>query len=134
MFGRLNEWIDRVNRRVASRGREITIRFDDAAVIVEEKTKGRITGVRTLPWDNIRAVMLYKRDVYTYDLLCAAVTSDSGSSLELNEEMPGWDAFARALHAHLPGAPEWKDWYLKVFAMPAGESLQLYSRVTGPGA
>lgn len=57
---------------------------------------------KVMPWTNVRRVMAFKRDETT-DLICLML-SDGEISLEVNEEMSGWEELIREIPIRLPGA------------------------------
>lgn len=67
-----------------------------------------------LPHPAIDAVIFYKRDEITTDLICCDVEA-SGLVWTFHEEMAGWDA----LIAHLSALPGFRsDWYAAVTGQP----------------
>jgi hypothetical protein len=61
------------------------------------------SGTHQHTWHQVTRVLAFKRDLYTYDLLCLAFQS-STSAFEVNEEMEGWNSLLADLPNHLPGA------------------------------
>ncbi|GLV21627.1 hypothetical protein TomMM35A_14840 [Sphingobium sp. TomMM35A] len=71
-------------------------------------------GIAQLPLANIDAVVFYKRDQITTDLICCDVDM-AGKIWTFHEEMKGWVD----LIAHLSALPEFRaDWYEAVVHPP----------------
>jgi hypothetical protein len=67
-----------------------------------------------LPLSEISAVVLYKRDEITTELICCEVEVQ-GRVWKFHEEAGGWDS----LIAHLSGLPGFRvDWYEAVVSPP----------------
>jgi hypothetical protein len=71
----------------------------------------------SVPWSDVVSVSAFKRDIYTYDLICIALETAEGC-LEVNEDMEGWGAMVDALPEHLPGTPDNTEWWEKVALPP----------------
>jgi hypothetical protein len=69
-------------------------------------------------WPEIATVIGFKRDCYTVDLICLGVETVRGTTIEINEEIPGWPDLLEALSKHLPGFPKYEEWFETV-AFPA---------------
>jgi hypothetical protein len=62
-------------------------------------------------WSEIFRVTAFKRDEITSDLLCLAFEAcslPSGMHVEINEEVPGFDAVVLSMMKHLPIDPQWR--------------------------
>jgi hypothetical protein len=79
-------------------------------------------------WQEINAVVAFKRDCVTVDLICLLV-ADNTKQLEINEEDIGWHAFAGAIENNLPGSVAYDSWWPAV-AHPAfaTNSTIIYSK------
>ena len=68
----------------------------------------------TLPLSDIEAVVFYKRDEVTADLICCDVEA-KGQVWTFHEDASGWDG----LIAHLSSLPGFRsDWYSAVVGAP----------------
>jgi hypothetical protein len=80
-------------------------------------------------WSDIQKLGVFKRDLYVVDLVCLVVELPGPRTIELNEEMEGWQPFVEALPRFLVGAKPWHEWFMEV-AFPAFDtkSTIVYSR------
>ena len=69
-----------------------------------------------MPWAKVSRVDVFKRDLFTTDLVCMFLQGADQSAVEIHEEMDGWVPFIEALPERLPGCE--KDWFPRV-AHPA---------------
>ena len=99
-------------------GTECTVSVSSEGIGLEWLTLEEESGSRTLRWEEIASVTAYKRDLYTYDMICLLCTFSDGLQFEFNEEMPSWQSLMEALPQHLPGCPVFADWWHPV-AVPA---------------
>ncbi|MET0308215.1 MAG: hypothetical protein ABW023_05865 [Sphingomonas sp.] len=72
----------------------------------------------TIPMAEIDAVIFYKRDEITTDLICCEI-STAHTHWRFHEEMKGWDTLLNWLR-QLPGFRE--DWFAQVSQPPFAES------------
>jgi hypothetical protein len=71
---------------------------------------------RQLTWQEVQRVLAFKRDELTTDLVCLSFISGGSASVEVNEEMEGWDDLLGALPVALPGAMSSDEIYSSVMA------------------
>ena len=64
----------------------------------------------TLEWHDVSAVLAYKRDLYSVDLICLGFVTPEGT-IEVDEEMQGWSQMLEELPSRLPGVPPVSDWW-----------------------
>src|SRR5215831_16826379 len=82
----------------------------------------------SLEWHDVNAVLAYKRDLYTADLICLGFVTASGT-IEVHEEMRGWSELLERLPSLLPGVPPSSEWWERVAKPPfASFATRLYSR------
>ncbi|MBN8457944.1 MAG: hypothetical protein J0M04_08900 [Verrucomicrobia bacterium] len=79
---------------------------------------GRCRHEGRIAWDNVIEIKAFKRDMFTYDLICLAIVPDDGLLIEIDEEDSNWESLVAAIPANLPGAVRWGDWFTEV-AFPA---------------
>jgi hypothetical protein len=81
--------------------------------------------VSSVDWREVTRVLAFKRDLLTTDLICLRIEAGPERSLEVNEEVPGWDALLRALQEFLPGVMDPKKIYalLSTPAFAANETV-----------
>lgn len=71
-----------------------------------------------IAWNRVVEVRVFKRDMFTYDLICLSIVSDDGLVIEIDEEDLNWECLTAAISENLPGAIRWIDWFSDV-AFPA---------------
>jgi hypothetical protein len=107
------------------------ISFDESGVKLTEKLypifrlraflQGEPTvKIQEIPWHDIVNAYVYKRDVFTCDLICLMLRTTSGRTMELNEQMEGWQDLIANLPNHLPACRSFDEWFAEV-AFPAFE-------------
>ena len=108
-------WIERTLNDVRS-GRistppmrsDLAIAVDDLGFSVSH-VAATSTPVASVPWDEVLRVTAFKRDLLTVDCICMAIAAQDGTTVEVNEEMLGWEALTAALASHLPGSIAWSE-------------------------
>ena len=123
MFDSIKRYLGTVQRRRRSsregrRGTVYEIVHDEKQVTVSWLTIENEKGSRSLTWDEVISINAFKRDLYVVDRVCLGIDLSDGSSIELDEEMNGWDALTQKLPEYLPGCKTFGEWYLEV-AFPA---------------
>lgn len=78
--------------------------------------EGRQEGAKkqTVAWDSIESATAFKRELFAYDLICVAIEIESGMSVEIDEQMEGWQEFCEGLEAYLPKSLARGEWLNKV--------------------
>jgi len=76
------------------------------------------TGSRLLMWDETISIKAFKRDLFAVDRICLEILSKDGNSIEVDEEMSGWDSLVQKLPEYLPGCESFGEWFEGV-AFPA---------------
>lgn len=71
-----------------------------------------------LNWNSIKKVTSYKADLFTEDLVCLLFEIETGSGIEVNEEMVGFDEFLEALPDKLPKFPARHLWWGNIVQQP----------------
>jgi hypothetical protein len=74
----------------------------------------------TFTWQEVTQVMVFKRDIFSVDLICMVFELNGKETIEVNEEMKGWKTLVEAVPIYLPGALTQGEWWEKV-AWPAFE-------------
>lgn len=74
----------------------------------------------SIQWDTIAAVDVFKRDMFTWDLICAQISGKEQEPIEFDEEDPHWGNLVTALSSRLSGCETWAEWFSEV-AFPAFE-------------
>ena len=69
-------------------------------------------------WRETVAVKAFKRDLYSADPICLAFLSMDNRTVEIDEEMGGWESLVKKLPEYLPGCQKFEDWF-SVVAFPA---------------
>jgi hypothetical protein len=68
-------------------------------------------GEKVIAWRDIVRVEAFKRDLYAVDLICLKIHFDHNSSVELDEEMDGWESLLERLPEYLPGSQKLSEWF-----------------------
>jgi hypothetical protein len=123
-------WNTRLTERVrtARHGlRPATIQCDESRLTVTAFHHDGSISKTAVKWQEINRVVVYKRDVYAFDLVCMGFTTAEGT-IELNEEMEGWATLVDALPHYLRGTPNRAEWWNKVVQPPfAANPTTLFS-------
>jgi hypothetical protein len=77
-------------------------------------------------WQDITAVVAFKRDGAAYDLIWLAV-ADNNTIVEINEEDIGWNAFTWAIEKYLSGSVPRQRWW-PVVTQPPHAATIVYSK------
>jgi hypothetical protein len=117
-------WIDKTLARVWAgdyvlplKQSDFTISIDPAGITVSRKGPTFVP-LHSIAWSDIVRVVTSKRDWLTVDCICLAFATTDGTTIEVNEEMEGWEALTDALPKHLPGSKLWSECFSLV-AFPA---------------
>jgi hypothetical protein len=86
------------------------------------------------PWANVIRAEVSKRDLLTTDLVCLSLELAGGSSVEVHEELEGWQSFVASLPENLPGFPVIEHWFSTV-THPAFKTnlTTIYERTNAAG-
>jgi hypothetical protein len=76
-----------------------------------------------LSWQDIALAKAFKRDLFTYDLICLQLQSKENITIEIDEEDLNWTALMEAMPRYLAGCKTWGTWFSEV-AFPAFEENQ----------
>jgi hypothetical protein len=80
-------------------------------------------------WNEVKAVIAFKRDLYATDLICLGFLGPD-RTIEVDEEMHGWLQLVEGLPDLLPGTPSLSDWWEQVAKPPFAPSVtKLFERV-----
>ena len=90
-----------------------------------ENDRGEIV----IAWQDVVRIEVFKRDLYVVDLICVSLLLRDNKSVEINEEMEGWDSVVDKLPEYLPGCKKFEEWFQMV-AFPAFKtnSTVIYQR------
>ena len=86
---------------------------------------------RTIPWNDIKRVAAFRRDIYLGLVVCLAIEIENGSTLHVIEGDPAWLDMMNALDKKLPGAIEREQWFLDV-AAGKQDLVLIYDRAGAP--
>lgn len=117
MIGRAWAW---VTQRSKSRQpcSSLAIMFDAVGFTLGPTVSTDAATRLQISWGEVQKVAVFKRDLYVVDMVCLLVELPGPRTLELNEEMQGWQAFIESLPQFLVGITPWHEWFLAV-AFPA---------------
>lgn len=96
---------------------DFAVSFDGVGVSIARVRPAHET-LYSMGWSDIVRVVAFKRDLLAVDCICLHLVTEDGATLEVNEEMAGWEELTAALPTHLPGAIKWSEWFSQV-AYPA---------------
>lgn len=87
----------------------------------------------TFKWLEVTQVAVFKTDQFTVDCICMVFELNYKESLEVNENMEGWNTLVKAVPIYLSGALTEAEWWDKVVS-PAFELCftTIYSRPSSP--
>ena len=95
------------------------VSFDaDGVHIVRLRRDGRKEPGPAIRWSDVARAAAYKRNLFTYDLMCVLLARADGSAVEVTEEMDGWTEFLGAMPNRLPGCRPHTKWYFEVMLPP----------------
>jgi hypothetical protein len=123
----VDRWADRLLKKISQPGYKPPPKPPDAWLIELDSSgfalhsRPRPGEVHRMTWMEVTKIGVYNRDMITTDMICMFVEGSEGGGLQLDEEMDGWQSFAEALPAHLPGCKPWSEWFMSV-AFPAFET------------
>ena len=103
-------------------------RFDPGKFIYEEDGFTYIfkDGVQKVKWSEIKKLVAYKIDLYSYDEICMDIVLDNWQ-MTITEETPGWDVFIKKLETIFPALPD--NWFGMLMQPPFATNLTvLYER------
>jgi len=113
----LKRFSDRAETRKRNAKKRHSIRFDDERVDVVNLHIVNAQPIH-IQWSAMERLTVFKRDLFTVDLICLVIELKDGRCFELDEDMDGWNPFIDAIPAHLPGCKKFHEWFLEV-AVPA---------------
>lgn len=67
-------------------------------------------------WDEVREIVTFKRDLFSFDMICLAFRLSNDEWVEVWEDDPGFPAMTAHLPARFPTIPA--DWYQQVMFPP----------------
>ncbi len=75
--------------------------------------------VEFFTWSDVKKITVFKRDLFSYDLICAnIVLNKREEEIELDEEDPVWNDFFDELEHACSNARKMKDWFPEVSQPP----------------
>jgi hypothetical protein len=80
------------------------IRCDDSRFAVIVTSSASSTEATSLRWNEVKAVIAFKRDLYSTGLICLGFLGPDGT-IEVDEEMHGWSQRVEGLPGLLPVHP-----------------------------
>ena len=79
---------------------------------------GRDRGEKVVAWQDVVRIDAFKRDLYVVDLMCLTLRFKDNKTVDIDEEMEGWESLVEKLPEYLPGCREFAEWF-EVVAFPA---------------
>jgi hypothetical protein len=106
---------------------DYSISIDAAGFAVSQTS--RTTPLLSVAWSDVLRVTAFKRDWLIVDCICMAIATKDGRTIEVDEEMAGWEVFTEALPQYLPGSRQWADCFWQVaFPAFATNETQIFAR------
>ena len=136
MFKCLASWFQRSQIRLQSyregrRGTIYTLTYDSVGVQLSWLTLENDRGQSSFFWEEVQSIFVHKRDLFAVDKICAVFVLSSGETLEVDEEMAGWNLLIEHLPLQLPGIMQSEDWWYEVaFPAFAPNTRFIYERPT----
>lgn len=93
---------------------------------VSTDATGLSIGSERVSWCDVRRLDACKRDIYAGELICLILLAKDGRVVEINEEMPGWQALGEAIERYLPKSLPYTEWTLKLLAAPSGQVIAVF--------
>ncbi len=92
-----------------------------------ENDRGEIV----IGWQDVVKIEAFKRDLYAVDLICLSLLLRDDKSVEINEEMEGWDSVVAKLPEYVRGCQKFSEWF-EVVAFPAfkANKTAIYQRTS----
>jgi hypothetical protein len=110
-------WSNCRAERERIRKQRLSIRFNaDAITVVDLRDTN--SNPLNIGWKAIDRLTMFKRDIFSVDLICLFIEFSGDCAIEFDEDMEGWKTFINALPHHLPGCKALEEWFCTV-AFPA---------------
>jgi hypothetical protein len=95
--------------------------------------KEHTADIVSVAWERVTEASAYKRDLWSTDQICIAITMDDETFIEIHEEMRGFCDLCERLPAVLPSALAFGSWYQEM-TVPAFEPCltRLFTRDPSP--
>ena len=98
----------------------ISISWEDAALK---------SGSRSLRWRDVQRIVVYKEDIFAYDLICMQFDLADGEFLRVHEHMNHWEEIATVVSERFPEAVAPEVWFDQVMLPPFAPCLtEVWSR------
>lgn len=129
MFRWLTEKVVAYLNKKRDSAEQLEIDIKDKGINVTSIAHKKPLSQYCIPWAEINTIIVYKKDLYTSDLICMYIASTNDRVLEIDETTRGWENLVENLTHYLPTASTFEDWFLEV-AFPAFETnpVIIYSR------
>ena len=121
-------WRDQLAEKRRIREQRCSICFNtDTITVVDLREKNGAPF--KLRWSEINRLTVFKRDLFTVDLLCLLFEFSGDRAIEFDEDMEGWKALIDGLPHHLQGCKAQGEWFPSVaFPAFAPNPTEIYRR------
>lgn len=121
-------WEKRLEEKERIEKQRCSISFDaDAITVVDLRDPN--SNPLNLGWKAIDRLTMFKRDCFSFDLICLFLEFSGDCAIEFDDDMEGWKAFIDALPHHLPGCKALEEWFSDVaFPAFAANPTEIYRR------
>jgi hypothetical protein len=114
--------------RVAPRRTRFTIFYNGNAMMLSWVGLKQDRGQKVVAWQDVVRIDAFKRDLYVVDLICLRILLDDNATVEIDEEMEGWDSLVDNLPEYLLGCERFGEWFDKVAYPPFKPKLTVIYR------
>lgn len=98
-----------------------TTKVSDVGISYQWYSKEKIKNTDIIQWHKIRSVSVFKRDLFSYDLICLQLELIHGMLVEVDEEDLNWKELTELLPKYLPSCKKFEEWFNET-AFPAFET------------
>ena len=124
------KWRNHLAEKQRIQKQRCSISFDADTIALVDLREPKRNPLK-LKWSEIDRLTVFKRDLFTVDLICLFLELSDDRAVELDEDMEGWKPFIDAVPSHLPGCKA--DWFSAVaFPAFAANPTEIYRRQTLP--
>lgn len=121
-------WEKHLEEKERIKKQRCSIRFDADAITVVDLRDPNCNPLN-IGWKAIDRLTMFKRDIFSVDLLCLFIEFSGDCAIEFDEDMEGWKALIDALPHRLPGCKALEEWFSDVvFPAFAANPTEIYRR------
>lgn len=120
--------IDFLNRKKTA-AEHVIIEVDKVSLTITFTYPNKQTIEQNINWREVKNIIVYKKDLYTFDQICMVIEVAPDRIIEIDETASGWEHLVTNITTYLPSTLALEKWFLDV-AFPAFEinPIKIYSR------